>query len=203
MPYVELVSTSILLQTSQCSGLGFRDEPIRRIPLFGHIKQTSDLDSLDHPCANIVRPDSGQIDNKMNAINVCTAFPLRSRDLGEAMLPNLAEIVCKDLNGRLAQLVHQFPSFFDLRALSHIGRKVFFVDEKELEPAQNTFFEGCRVAPGGILIVRRRVEDARRCLGSISMIVSSCRPICDGLDRLSQFARDFPGDARVPVNRKL
>ena len=119
------------------------------------------------------------------------------------MLPDLAEIVSKDLDRRLAQLTHQFSSIFDLRALSHVGWKIFFVDEKELEPAQNTFFEGCRVAPGGIFIVDGRVEDARRCLGSISMIVSSCRPICDGLDRLSQFARDFPGDARVPINRIL
>ena len=119
------------------------------------------------------------------------------------MFPNLAEIICKDLNRRLAQLVHQFLSLFDLRAFSHIGGKVFFVDEKELEPAQNTFFEGCRVAPGGILIAGGRIEDARGRLGGISMIVSSCRPICDGLDRLSQFARDFPGDARVPINRIL
>jgi hypothetical protein len=45
--------------------------------------------------------------------------------------------------------------------------------------------EGCHVAPGGILITGGRVEDARRCLGSISMKASSCRPICDSLDRLS------------------
>jgi len=104
------------------------------------------------------------------------------------MLPDLAEIVSKDLDRRLVQLTNQFPSIFDLRALSHVGWEVLFVDEKELKPAQNTFLEGCRVAPGGFLIVDGRVENARRCLGSISMIVSSCRPICDSLDRLSQFA---------------